>query len=81
VYIKYAIMRVRAKISYTALVQRISIVELFIKNIMKSYKLFQHEGIIKDYSKEDRETQDKIYNNIIESTSLKRFLRDIIEFN
>ena len=49
-YIKYVIMRVRAKISYTALVQRISIVELFIKTIMKSYKLFQHEGIINDYS-------------------------------
>ena len=37
VYMKYLIMRVRAKISFTALMKRMTIIELFITTIHRSY--------------------------------------------
>ena len=46
VYIKYLIMRVRAKISFMALVKRLTIVELFLRAIEKSYTEIQEEGSI-----------------------------------
>ena len=47
VYIKYLIIRVRAKISFMALIQRKTIVELFATTIEKCYYDLQEEGYIK----------------------------------
>ena len=38
VYIKYLVMRIRAKISFTALEKRMTVVELIIQTIFKSYQ-------------------------------------------
>ena len=38
VYLKYLVMRIRAKISFMALEKRMTIVELIINSIFKSYR-------------------------------------------
>lgn len=40
VYLKYLLMRVRTKISYMAMEQRITITELFVNACLKTYVVF-----------------------------------------
>ena len=47
IYIKFIVMRVRAKISYMAMIRRMTVVELFVTAIQKSYKDFLEMGLIK----------------------------------
>lgn len=46
VYLKYLIMKVRAKISFMAFKRKMTIVELFADTIMKSYRFFVDIGYI-----------------------------------
>jgi len=43
-YIKYLIMKVRAKISYMAFIKRMSITELFATTILRVFRNLQREG-------------------------------------
>jgi hypothetical protein len=45
VYLKYLIMRIRAKISFMALERRMTVVELIIATIMKSYQEVKRMGV------------------------------------
>ena len=54
VYLKYLIMRIRAKISFMALERRMTVVELIIATIMKSYQEVKRMGVypIESYDQE-----------------------------
>ena len=45
VYLKYLVMKIRAKISFMALEKRMTVVELIIQTIFKSYQEVQRTGI------------------------------------
>lgn len=45
IYLKYVLMRIRAKISFMALERRMTVVELLIETILRSYREIQRMGI------------------------------------
>lgn len=80
VYLKYLIMRIRAKISFMALERRMTIVELMITTIFKSYREIQHMGIYPKESYEQETRHESILQGLIKG-EIKGFFRNIIEFN
>ena len=46
VYMKYLILKVRAKISYMAFVKKMTVIELFATTILNSYETLKNEGVI-----------------------------------
>ena len=76
VYLKYLIMRIRAKISFMALQRRMTIVELIIHTIMKSYKELNRNA--ESYEQELR--NDSTFHGLVKG-EIKGFFRNIIEFN
>jgi hypothetical protein len=48
VYMKYLILKVRAKISYMAFIKKMTVIELFATTIINSYNTMKAEGIICD---------------------------------
>ena len=82
VYLKYLILKIRAKISYMAFAKRMTIVELFATTILRCYneqkkcKLsFQDE----QFGIKERE-QDKIFRKMLDEES-QGFLLNVVKFS
>lgn len=55
VYMKYLILKVRAKISYMAFVKKMTIAELFATTILRCHETLVNEGLIKSEFPEQEE--------------------------
>lgn len=77
VYLKYLIMRVRSKISYSAFVQRMTITELIVKTIYDSYKTFVESGAIPRPSEEESQRHTKVYDDL-DNWKPSGFIRSIV---
>ena len=55
---KYLILRIRAKISYTAFIKRMTISELFASTIMKCYYSLEREGFYPSISEHQKEKNE-----------------------
>lgn len=53
VYLKYLIMKVRAKISFIALEKRMTVIQLLVDTILRCYRHLMNKGAIKRYSNEE----------------------------
>ena len=80
IYLKYMIMRIRAKISFMALEKRMTIVELLITEIFKSYQQIQHLGLCTAETYEQEKKNDSVFLGLIRG-EIKGFFKNIIEFN
>ena len=73
--LKYKIIRIRAKLSYAAFQQRVTVQELVLKAIIESYKdLVKQKFIIPDENYEESEQQV----NILMTSNVGQCLRKII---
>ena len=77
---KYLILRVRAKISYTALLKRMTIVELFASTIFKCYHHLQAEGHIPKLSPEQESTDRNLMKFLLQG-QVKGFMMNLMMYN
>ena len=73
-------MRIRAKISFMALERRLTVVELLIETILKSYQEIQRMGIYPMETYEQEIRQNSTFQGLIKG-EIKGFFRNIIQFN
>lgn len=77
--LKYKVMRIRSKISFMALEKRMTVYELFMTTIKKSYLEFQKLGYYK--RKDNNEIgHDKMFKKLIRG-EIKGFFNTIIKIN
>ena len=74
-------MKIRAKISYMALVKRCTISELFLFAILKCYKSMQVAEMIPQVSDEEDEKCRKLITGLTSSPDLTGFFKMIVLFN
>ena len=75
VYLKYLVMRVRAKISFIALEKRLTVMELLISQILASHYLFKQENGISDIEEYISKLEDSLLENFNHTIpSIMRFL-------
>ena len=80
VYLKYLIMRVRSKISYSAYVKRMTVPELLIRTIQNTHKLLIDQGSIPKPSQEEVDRHTKVYDDL-NNEKLDGFIRCVVQFN
>ena len=78
VYKKYIIIRFRQKISFIAFKKKMSLVELFLLAIQKSFDELLKDGRVY-YSENDRKNDDELYNTCVseDNTSMKGLLQGL----
>lgn len=77
---KYNLMRVRAKIAYQAFQNRMSINELFIKQIQESYRLLRYSGSIPPCAEYSDEILEE-FHNMIEGEGSGNTILKLINMN
>ena len=77
---KYVVIRFRQKISYIAFLKKMTIVELFMDAIDQTFNELLREGRIQ-YSKTQREIDDKLFMTITQSTSIKGLFTEVMKAN
>ena len=80
IHLKFVIMRVRAKISYMAFVKRLTIIELFLISIKKTYSKLGKLNVIKTLNKKKEKQQQVLFDNLMKG-EMDSFFKSIIEFN
>lgn len=80
VYLKYIIMKVRSKISYSAFVKRLTVPELIVRTIYNTYLKFLESGGIPQPSQEEQNRHDKVFDDL-DNEALDGFIRSIVQFN
>jgi len=78
ILMKYKIMVVRAKISYIACQKSLTIKELIVKAILRSYEQLEAEGYIK-VSSQEKIKNDELFNSLIKGEN--GILRKIVKNN
>lgn len=80
VYLKYLIIRVRIKISFIALQKRMTILELFVSTIMKTYLHLMRSGHIPALSEEMIQKHNSTFLKLI-TRGYKGCVVTIFEYN
>lgn len=73
-------MRVRAKISYMALLNRMTIVELFAKTIKKVYYELQRLKYF-EMPTPEQHAEDEQFLNILKNGALKGLVKNLVSYN
>jgi hypothetical protein len=74
-------MKIRAKISFMALVKRITIIELFSITIMKVYAAMQEAGVYPPMSTKEKERNNRLIKTLTTSNTMQGFMRSLIIYN
>jgi hypothetical protein len=80
VWLKYLVMRIRAKISYIAFSRRLTIQELFISTITNCYRKLMILGDIPPVKEERLDAEVKVYKKLI-TKGIRGSFMNICEFN
>ena len=81
VYMKYQLIKVRHKMAYQALRQRVSVPELLFNQCLKSYNEFILEGHIAQTSPEILEREIHLYYDLVCGLDVSQYLAKIIQHN
>ena len=80
VFVKYNLLRIRAKISFMAFEKRMTITELFSTTIMKCWYELQNEGFYPGQSKEEIKRDESLINQIFHKET-NGFIKFIVDYN
>ena len=80
VFTKYLVLRFRQKISFIAMKNNQTIVQLFLASILRSFNELVRLNVIK-YPAKREHSDNEVFNHIVDSCSMKGLFQEIIKSN